>query len=233
MSASSEAIVRLRRMRLNGMADALERCLRDASEEQRQWLEASVGECVAAQWAGRAERRLARLLAVARLEQPAACLEDLKMSAVRGRHRETIHALSGCAWVAQGQQMLITGPSEAGKTYLACAWGTEAMRRGFSVRYWEARALFDACREERFCGRTGMDLVDADLLILDNWALEPLDLPDLCQASRIVSARWRVASTVLVSPVPVAQWAERLTDPALCEHIAGRFAVAHRFELRK
>lgn len=134
-----QTVETLREMRLNGMAEAL---LSQVSQPENNELsfEERIGLLVDYEWTYRQNRRLARLLKQAKLRLPA-CMEDIDYHHPRGLDRSVMSSLASCRWIQEYQNVLISGPTGVGKTYLACALANQACRHGFSARYYRTPRL--------------------------------------------------------------------------------------------
>ena len=218
---------RLYAMRLNGMAEALRRQLEDAEMAGLSFQE-RFALLVESQWTWKESRALTRRLALAKLKQPA-CMEDIDFRHARGLERgrwKTVTHESG--WVRRKQNVVLTGPTGVGKSYLACALAQQACRDGFSALYTRTPQLFRDLQTARAEG----SLTRVDVLVIDDFALAPMaelerrDLLDLCDD------RYRLRATVLTSQLPPGRWHELVGDPTLADAILDRMVHnAHRFEL--
>jgi hypothetical protein len=130
---------RLHELRLRGMAEALEEQLNHSAATEIGF-EDRLGMLVERELTWRDNRRLQRLLQEARLRVDAS-IEDVNFRAARGLDRSVLMRLGSCEWIRQSQVVLIVGPTGVGKTYLACALGQAACRRGLSTRYFRMGRL--------------------------------------------------------------------------------------------
>jgi len=192
----------LRALKLHGMAAALEEqqsmpSTHDLSFEERLAL------LVDRERLYRDNTRRTRLLQQARLKVAQACLEDLDYKAARGLDKRQIASLASCEWVRRGQNVLITGPTGSGKTWLACALAQHACREGLSALYWRVpRGLSALGAQDR-----------ADLL-------------------EILDDRVPARSTILISQLPVDTWHAYLGEPTLADAILDRLVHhSHRIPL--
>ncbi|MCB1629679.1 MAG: IS21-like element helper ATPase IstB, partial [Xanthomonadales bacterium] len=198
----------LRTLKLDGMARGL--------EEQRQLpafqdlgFEDRLGILVDRERHWRDDRRLKRLLKAAKLKHADACLEDVDYSANRGLQKSVIAGLTSNDWIRQGQSILLTGPTGAGKTYIACALGNKACREGLTVRYWRAPRLFQELALAKGDGRHPKllrDIAKADLLILDDWATALLTDEQRRDLFDIVEDRYERRATLIAAQVPLEHW---------------------------
>lgn len=185
--------------------------------------------------AARGERALLRRLQVARLRYPAAAVEDVDFRRRRGLSRATFLGLARCEWIRSGYNLLLTGPTGVGKSWLACALGRRACQEGYSVRYLRLPALFDLMKAARGDGtapRLLERLGKVQLLILDDLGLYPLDAEQRRDLMEITEERAQRRSIMLKSQLPVKTWHESIGDPSLADALLDRLLnAAYRLEL--
>jgi DNA replication protein DnaC len=128
-------IDRLRQLRLTGMAEALQAQIDSPAQYQELSFEERLWLLVDREWNWREDRRVKRLLKGAKLRL-AACVENIDFHAPRGLDRGQITSLAGCDWIRNHRNVLISGATGTGKTFLLCALANAACRQGFSSRYW-------------------------------------------------------------------------------------------------
>ena len=225
----------LKSLKLDGMARAFEEQLAlPASSELA--FEERLGLLVEREIAWRDSRRLERLLKSAKLKHPSACLEDVDYRASRGIDKKLLATLAGCDWVRKGHNLLLSGATGVGKTWLACALGQAACRQGFSALYLRTPRLFQELRIARgdaSYARRLAQLAKTDVLILDDWGLNPLDQPARSDLLEILDDRAGARSTIVTSQLPVDQWYAYLADPTLADAILDRLIhVAHKLVLK-
>lgn len=183
----------------------------------------------------RANRRFQRLLGHAWLRIDAS-IEDLDFRRARGLDRSLVLRLAASDWIHQGQNLLITGPTGSGKSFLACALGHQACRHGLSVRYSRLSRLLDEVRIARGDGsypRLLKRIARTQLLLIDDWGLAPLDDAGRHDLLEILDDRYARRATLLTSQVPVDLWHDIVGDPTFGDAILDRLVHnAHRITLK-
>ncbi|TVS19022.1 MAG: AAA family ATPase [Gammaproteobacteria bacterium] len=184
----------------------------------------------------RDNRRLARLLKAARLRIGNACIEDIDYRHARGLKRAQIAQLGGGQWIYQKHNLLLTGPTGTGKTYLACALGNQACRQRLATRYFRVPRLLEQIAVARGDGsypRLMKQIASADLLILDDLAIAPLTGSQRNDLMELIEDRHGLRSTLVASQLPVERWHDYLADPTLADAILDRLLHnAHRPPLK-
>src|SRR5262245_41583071 len=183
------------------------------------------GLLVEAEWLGRENKRFARALQEAKLKLGQACLEAIDYPARRELDKALIRQLATCRWVAEHQQVLITGMTGVGKSFVACALATQACRKGYRARYWRASLLYHACTLARADGtyiRFLAQLARADVLVLDDWGLAPLQDAERRDVLEILEDRYGTRATIITSQLPPNQWHDYVNDPTLADAICDR-----------
>lgn len=183
----------------------------------------------------RDNRRVSRLLTQAKLKSSQACLEDIRYDGGRGLDKALMAQLSACQWIRAHQNLVITGATGCGKTWLSCALGNAACRQGLSVIYVRTPRLFEELRIAHGDGSFGKRLAalaKTDLLILDDWGLAPLPQMERNDLLEVLDDRVGTRSTVITSQLPVEHWHAYLNDPTLADAILDRILhAAHKLTL--
>jgi len=229
-----QSLERLRELKLHGMAEAL---VQQTSQPDVQALsfEERLGLLIDQEWMTRKNRRLARLLREARLRLPA-CLEDVDYQTPRGLDRATMRRLGSCGWVEAKQNILITGPTGVGKTFLACALAQAACRHGYRARYYRLPRLLGEVALARADGsypRWAKQLAHTHVLVLDDWGLAPLSARDAREVLELIDDRAQVQSTIVASQLPLDPWHPTIEDLTIADAILDRLVHgAHRIALQ-
>jgi DNA replication protein DnaC len=205
------------------MARALETQF-ELKEARELSFEERLGLLLDAEMVARENKTLESRLKSAKLRL-AASLEDLELRATRGLDRSVITALGTCDWVQSKQNVLITGPTGAGKTYLSCALAQKACRLGFSVAYFRAPILFQDLSISKADGRyRGLltSITKRQLIVLDDFALSPLTDEQRRDLLEILEHRYESSSTIIASQLPLENWHDVIGDPTIADAILDR-----------
>jgi DNA replication protein DnaC len=182
----------------------------------------------------RHDRRIQRRVKQAGFPQPA-CIEDLDLSASRGLDRRFILELAQCTWITSHPNMLVLGPTGAGKSFLVCALGLAACRNDYSVRYFRTSRLLFQLSQSRQDGSFHTllaSLAKLDLLILDDWMRDPISITQAQDLLEVFDDRFGRVSTLVASQVPVVDWFARFPDPTVGDSILDRIVHnAYRLNL--
>lgn len=185
--------------------------------------------------AARADRRLTNRLASAKLRFVDACIENVDFAARRGMDRRNILSLAQGAWLNARENLIITGQTGTGKTWLGCAFGRQAARQDHSVLYLRMPRLFEDLALARLDGRFPRvvdKLARVQLLILDDWGTHSLNDQQRLDLLEIFEERYRRKSTLITAQLPVAAWHEMIGEPTIADAILDRIIHnAHRIAL--
>jgi DNA replication protein DnaC len=224
---------RLNAMGLTGMAKALDELTANGEAEQlshAEWL----GLLIDREWSSRYDRKLAARLRFAKLRHQATP-EDVDYRSERGLDRALFLKLIAGDWIDAHDNLVICGPAGVGKSWLACALGHKACRDDRSVLYQRLPRLFANLALARGDGRYARftrKLGSVQLLILDDWGLEPLDDQARHDLLEILEDRYGRRSTIVTSQLPVSAWHEVIGNPTYADAILDRLVHnAHRIDL--
>lgn len=225
---------KLERLRLTGMLTALQEQMgmddiNDLSFEER------LGLLVDREAVCRESRRLKTRLRKAKLRHDAA-VEDIDFRHPRGLDKSLVLRLTDCNWLKNHENLIITGPTGVGKSYLACAFAQKACRTGYSAIYLRTSRLFENLGLAKGDGRyikllTGF--AKTDLLVLDDFGLAKLNREHQHDLLEILEDRHGLKSTLVTSQLPVEHWHEQIGDPTMADAILDRLVhSAHKIQLK-
>lgn len=214
---------KLQQLKLTGMLRALQE--QDSIPDIRTMpFEERLGLMVDREMTERDNRRMQTRLRAAKLKQNSA-LEDIDFKTSRGLDRSLIMKLAGCEWVAEHLNVLITGATGLGKTYLACALAHKACREGYSSYYVKLTRLFQELDIGRADGRYAKmmrQFAKADVLVMDELGLAMLTDQHRRDLLEILDDRYNLRATIIISQLPLAHWHEAIGDPTLADAILDR-----------
>jgi DNA replication protein DnaC len=224
---------KLKAMRLGAMAELLLNQESQIAAAQLSF-EERLGLLVDYEWTSRQNKKLQRLLKNARLKINA-CLEDIDYQHPRKLDQKLMAHLGSMKWLLAHQNVLLSGPTGVGKTYLVCALGNQACRHGFSVRYFKMSKLISAVAAGKADGSLPQfldRLAKTNLLIIDDFGLAPLTAEQGHDFLDIIDDRLERSSTVMASQLPVEHWHQLLGDPTVADAVLDRLVHrAHRLAL--
>lgn len=184
----------------------------------------------------RENQRRTRLLRGARLKVAEASIEDINYKAARGLDKRQIAQLATGEWIRRSQNLLITGATGSGKTWIACALAQQTCRQGHSVLYWRVPRLIEELRIAHGDGsylKFLKTIAKAALIVLDDWGLTALATQDRADLLEILDDRVNTGSTLIASQLPIDKWHAYLGEPTLADAILDRVLHhSHRIELK-
>jgi DNA replication protein DnaC len=225
----------LRTLKLIGMADALEQQLTQPATHEDLSFDERIALLVDREVTYRKNIKTNRLIKTAKLKQRA-LPEDIDYKHPRDLKKSQLADLLSCQWIQQHNNVLLTGLTGCSKTWLACALGMQACRQGLSVRYFRSARLFAdlsiAHGDGRYL-RLIKQLSKVDLLILDDWGLEKLNLVQRNDLLEIMEDRHATKSTLIAGQIPVNQRHKAIGDATLADAILDRLVHnAHKINLK-
>ena len=230
-----ETFRKLNQMRMYGLVCALEEQLNDSKNYGKLGFDERVTLLIDREWSDRESRRLTRRLQTAKLREQA-CIEDLDYTGRRGLDRSLIARLATGQWIAQQQNVIICGATGVGKTYVACALSHKACRDGKTALYHRAPRLFHHLAMARADGsfqRLLTKLARVDVVVIDDWALAPLQDQERRDLLEVLDDRAGNRSTIVASQLPVEHWHKVIGEPTIADAILDRLVHnAHRINLK-
>lgn len=229
-----QTIEKLSQMKLHTMALAFQEQLQQPSLGDLSF-EDRFAMIVDREWSARENRKLTQRLSAARLRTNAT-IEEIDYRHPRGLDKSVIRALASCQWIRLHQNVIVTGPTGIGKSYLAEAFVNKACREGFhAVRYRSTRL----CEEMKVAHADGSyfkllgRLGKLDLLAIDDWAMEPLTAEERRHFLEIMEERHGLKSTIITSQYPISTWHDRIGEPTIADAILDRIVHnAHKIPLK-
>jgi DNA replication protein DnaC len=231
---TNPTIETLKSLKLHGLLEALEEQQRTPAVHAL-CFEERIALLVDRERLWRENQRRTRLLRGARLKVAGASIEDIDYKAARGLDKRQIATLATGEWIRRGQNLLITGATGSGKTWIACALAQQTCRQGSSVLYWRVPRLIEELRIAHGDGsyiKFLKTLSKASLIVLDDWGLTALSTQDRADLLEILDDRVNTGSTLIASQLPVDAWHAYLGEPTLADAILDRLVHhSHRIEL--
>jgi DNA replication protein DnaC len=227
-------LAQLRQLRMTAMATALEQQRLTPHAYAELSFEERLGLLTEQEHISRDNNRIQRLRKQANFRIKAEP-EGLRYPAARGLRKEQIQPLLQGQHLTYHQNILITGPTGSGKTYLACALGEQACRQNCCVQYYRLGRLLEALKLGHVDGtylKLLQRLQKTDMLILDDWGLEGFKGKQVSDLLDVIEDRYERRSTIIVSQLPIAQWHELMDNPTVADALLDRLIHnAHRIEL--
>jgi DNA replication protein DnaC len=227
-------LAQLRSLKLESLAQSLEEQLvmpgmNALSFEER------LGLLIDREVHSRSERKLKRLLVQAKLKYAQATIEDIDTRPSRGLDRRSVMSLALGEWVSSGHSVLISGPTGAGKSWLACALAQYACRRGYTAIYQRVPRLQEEMRIRHGSGTFGkwlLQLAKIDVLLLDDWGMGAIDSSTRSDLLEMIDDRAGNKATIITSQLPIEHWHAWIGDATLADAILDRLMQHHhRFTL--
>jgi DNA replication protein DnaC len=230
---NTDTLDKMRRMRLLGMHRAFKTSLENP--EQALTADEMVALLIDSEWDDRHNRAIERSTHSARFRYRAT-IEQLEYSNERGIDKNLVHRLADCEFINRKENLLITGSTGTGKSFLASAIGHQACQLGFKVLYQNATRLFAQLKMAKADGSAIKELMKIekqDLLILDDFGIQPFDQQSRASLLDIIEDRHGKRSTIITAQVPVKQWYDLIGEKTIADAVMDRIVHnAQRIELK-
>lgn len=224
---------KLRSMKMSSMADALEAQLSNPNSDLRSF-DDRLAEIVSAEWDMRYSKKFNRYLKKATLKYPTADIDDSIYDADRLIDTGTVEKLAECSWIEEGKNLLITGSTGSGKTYISNALCISALRKFLTVKYIKASTLIYELEQAQVTGEYlnyTQKISAYDLLVIDDFGLMELDIDKCRNLFEVIDSRDCRHSTMVISQIPVSKWYEMFNDNTYADACMDRIIhKAYRLE---
>lgn len=230
----SATIEKMQDMKLHGMVMAFQKFREAGRQSEKMTPDEMIGYLVDAEWEDRQSRKLKRLIRGAKFRYQAG-FEDLDFSLKRKLEKDMVMRLRDGDWLRKAKNVIITGPTGVGKSYLASALGHLACLLDFKVLYFNCLKLFSFLKQsqaDHSYNREIRKIQKAKLLVLDDFGLQPLDAKDRMSLLEILEDRQGDSSTVVVTQIPVSKWHQLIGDSTVADAVCDRLVhSAYRFDM--
>lgn len=224
----------MRELRLHGMADSYEAVVMLPVNSQP-GTHQLIAQLIQHETESKQQRRTEMYLKLSKLRYTA-MIEEVKCSPQRNLSAEQISLLADCSWIGRAENILITGATGCGKSFLACALGHQACSLGYRTLYLNMNKFIERVMLSKLDGtfiKLLAQIEKVNLLILDDFGLQPLKADTRLALLQLLEDRYKRKATMIVSQLPIAKWYEYLDDATLADAILDRLtAHAHRIELK-
>lgn len=231
---TDQTLAQMRTLKLSGMAQAYQTLLQMPLNEQPT-ADVLLAQLVEAELLNRNHKKMVGNIRAAKFRYQAA-IEEIEFLPQRSLDKNMIHRLADTSFIKRGENVLITGATGCGKSYLASALGYQACQMGYKVGYYSMTKLLQRLQLSKADGSFMKELNKIEkvqLLILDDWGLHPLDNQTKLYLLQIIEDRHGKTSTVITSQLEVASWFNYINEPTLADAILDRLLQqAHRIEIK-
>ena len=231
---NNATLEKMRTMRLLGMTKAFEACVATC-RNQSFTADEMLAHLIEAEWNDRQLRKMERHLRAAKFRYRAN-IEEIDFTTPRNLDKNLLLRIADCSFLERKENLLLTGPTGTGKSFISSAIGHQACVKGYRVRYFNCAKLFSMIKRTRVEGSYNKfinKLERQDLLILDDFGLQPIDGPARLALLEIIEDRHGRKSTIIASQLPLQKWYEVIGEKTLADAILDRLVHhAHAIKLK-
>lgn len=223
MNEFASIVDRLKALKLSGMAEAVSDIIK-LPIQMRPSLEMALSKMLETEIRCRDDSRTARLLKASRLRYQV-LVEDITCSTTRNFTREQLSFIADCGFVRRGENLLITGLTGCGKSYLACALGHQACTLGLKTLYLNMNRFVDVLKQSRLDGTFSQMLLRLDkndLIVLDDFGLQKMDSDTRIALLTLLEERYEKKSMIIMSQLPLDKWYDYIAEATLADAIMDR-----------
>jgi len=234
MINTDQTMEKLQQLKLQGMAQAYETMLTVPAQELPT-IHELMARLAEAEQLSRTQQRTQLYLKLSNLRYDAV-LEQVQCSPQRNLTRDQILSLADCSFLQRAENILITGPTGCGKSYLACAFGRQACTQGYKTLYLGMNRFAEKLALAKIEGsyiKLLNHIEKQPLIIIDDFGLTPMDNQVRLAFLQVLEDRYGKRSTIITSQLPVSKWHQYINEPTLADAIMDRLSgSAHRFEIK-
>jgi DNA replication protein DnaC len=224
---------KMKQMKLHGMAGAFKTSLEDGGKVSMTTDE-MISFLVESEWDDRNNRRIERRIRTARFRYKAN-VEQIDFKIDRNLDKNLMNRFAECSYIEKKENILITGSTGIGKSYIASALGNQACMQGYKVLYANTSKLFALLKMAKADGsyiKETARIEKTDLLILDDFGMQPLDGHNRSALIEIIEDRHGKRSTIITAQLPVGQWHDVIGEKTIADAVLDRIVHnAHRIEM--
>lgn len=227
---NTQTLERMKELRLHGMHDSYLNAIETGVIYDFKPDEITA-HLIEAEYEDKADRKIRRLIGNAQF-RIIAQLEDIKYTPTRNLNKSQVLKLSELKWLEKGENIMITGFTGTGKTYLCCAFGLKACLHGYRTVYYNTNKLFYLLKEARSCGnylRTFEKIIKKDLIIIDDFGLDILDKESRMILFELLEERTGNKSMIVSSQIPVENWYDVIGDKTIADAVCDRLLSHSQF----